>query len=35
MREALGTLVHACACGLDPECPILEALEARDNGGAR
>jgi DNA-binding transcriptional MerR regulator len=35
MREALGTLVHACACGLDPECPILEALEEQEHGATR
>ena len=27
MRDALRHLVHACRCGDDPQCPILEALE--------
>ena len=33
MRDALGTLVHACHAGGDPHCPILEALEDGDSNG--
>ena len=37
MRDALQVLSHRCACGEDPECPILEALEGTpaSQGGAR
>jgi MerR family copper efflux transcriptional regulator len=33
MRDALRALTHACACGRNPHCPILEALEGQDQTG--
>ena len=35
MRDALRMLAHRCARGLDPACPILEALEGRPEGGGQ
>ena len=34
MRDALTHLVRACCAGSDPQCPILEALDAPSAQGA-